>query len=186
MVRRGIVVMVTLSLVLGLAVPALAAEEWGSLRVILQGGEGAAGNSVMVYQVGEETEGGYRLTEEFRGGIVWQEDALSDRLAWWLAGMDVEPAPVHWADEQGCAVFEDLPRGLYLILQIEGSDYSFLPCLVTIPYEGSLQVTADLNTWQRSGSIPKTGQHPAPFLGAAGMVLSGIGLALCAGRRKKE
>lgn len=171
-----------------LCLPARAAEMEGSIQVILRSGETPlAGGTVSLYRVGSRAEDGYQIGDAFGGGFVRHEDALSPHLAQWLSQMDGEPGLTRILDADGSASFSHLEEGLYLLVQ-NGSVEDFfpiMPFLMILPYEGQWNVQAYPYTQQVYTECPRTGQHPAPLLGAVGMVASGFGLALCVGNRRK-
>jgi len=192
MIKRMAGVLFAAALVLVLAVPANAVED-GSIRVVLDVGDRAVTNgAVTLYRVGVPISGGYRLLEAFGGGVVREEDAFSPYLAQWLA-QSAQNGTTLLLDADGCAEFSRLDDGLYLLTQTEDMDgfYRIEPFLVSIPYEGvwnlqanpKTQPIADGEVWQ---APPATGQHPAPILGAMGLVVSGVGLFLCLGRKKRK
>ncbi len=172
-----------------LCLPARASETEGSIQVVLRSGETPlVGGTVTLFLVGERSEDGYRILDTFGGGFVRHEDALSPQLAQWLAQMEGEPGMTRILDADGSADFSRLKEGLYLLVQ-NGTveDYfPIMPFLMVLPYEGQWNVQAYPYTQQVYTECPRTGQHPAPILGALGMVLSGVGLAVCIGpiRRK--
>lgn len=189
---RKLVVWVAFGLLLPcLCLPARAASGEGSIRVIVRsGGEPVSGCAVTLFRVGIPCEEGYRIVDSFGGGMVREADALSPHLAQWLAQMEGEPGLSRILDADGCARFRGLEEGLYLLLQSGGSgDYfPIQPFLMKLPYEGQWDVDAYPFTQllYTDTENPRTGQHPAPILGAIGMVISGIGLAICAGRKRKQ
>lgn len=172
-----------------LCLSAKAAEREGSIQVIVKSGETPLmGGTVTLFRVGVPTEDGYRIVDPFGGGFVRHEDALSPQLAQWLAQMEGEPGMSRILDADGSADFSHLEAGLYLLVQ-NGTVEDFfpvMPFLMMLPYEGQWNVQAYPYTQQVYTECPRTGQHPGPFLGALGMVVSGIGLAVCIGpiRRK--
>ena len=186
MFRRMWAAVLAVMLLPGLGLRAMAAEETGSIRVTMQRGEKTVGGAVTLYRVGEPIPEGYRLTADFGGGIVREEDAQSPYLAQWLAEMAGEQGASR-SLEDGTAEFTRLERGLYLVVQTE-TEAGFLavkPFLVELPCQGQWNVHAYPKT-QQAAALPATGQSPLPILGGIGMVLSSIGLALCAGRRRKK
>lgn len=168
---------------------AKAAEREGSIQVIVKSGESPViGGTVTLFRVGVPSEDGYRIVDTFGGGFVRHEDALSPQLAQWLAQMEGEPGMSRILDADGSADFSHLEAGLYLMVQ-NGTVEDFfpiMPFLMMLPYEGQWNVQAYPYTQQVYTECPRTGQHPGPILGALGMVVSGIGLAVCIGpvRRK--
>lgn len=181
-VWAGVLAVMLLPL-LGLRV--MAAEETGSIRVTMQRGEKTVGGAVTLYRVGEPIPEGYRLSADFGGGIVREEDAQSPHLAQWLAEMAGQQG-VSRSLEDGTAEFNRLEQGLYLLVQTQtqAGYLAVKPFLIELPCEGKWNVQAYPKT--QSAEIPATGQSPLPILGGIGMVLSSIGLALCAGRGRKK
>lgn len=190
MVKRLSLALLTAALALSLGLPARAAEEGGSIRIMLDVGDLAATNgAVTLYQVGLEISDGYRILEEFGGGMVKEADARSPHLAQWLTQMTGEGGTTRLLDADGCAEFSRLPDGLYLLVQTEQMDgfYAFRPFLVTLPLEGerSVQVSPLIQPIVVD-EIPATGQHPAPILAAMVLVVSGLGLAVCLDKIRKK
>ena len=182
-----------LALLPALCLPGKAQEETGGILVTMpQVGtaEGAGGGVLTLYYVGSETEDGYRITEAFGGGLVRQEDALSVHLARLLADMTSGTEGTAWDLEAGStAEFPYLTRGLYLLVQTEAEAGASVirPFLMPVPLEGQWYIHASPEPARVLVESPKTGQHPAPILGAVGMVLSSIGLAICVrGHRKSR
>lgn len=189
MLRRMWVLLFAAMLLPYLGMQAAAAEETGSIRVTLQsGGEAAADGTVTLHRVGQRVSEGYRIVEAFGGGIVREEAALSPYLAQWLVELEGDVGIPGSLDADGSVEFPRLEEGLYLLVQTETNE-AFLtihPFLVTLPYEGQWNIQAYPKTQKVVTEPPPTGQHPAPILGAMGMVVAGVGLVLCAdGRRKK-
>lgn len=189
MIRRTVNILFAAIVLMGFAIPAKAAEE-GSIRITLDVGELAVTNgAVTLYQVGLRSPDGYRLLEEFGGGMVKETDALSPHLAKWLAQTAEGEGTSRLLDVDGCVEFSRLEDGLYLVVQTEDMDgfYRIEPFLVTLPCEGARNVQANPKTRPiMATEPPPTGQHPAPILGAMGLVISGVGLFLCLGRKKRK
>ena len=167
---------------------AAASENSGSLQVKLEVGDLAVVNGIVtLYQVGTETEEGYRITQDFGGGIVRPEDSGSEKLAQWLAETAAETGESMLLDADGNAVFSDLEEGLYMLVQTERIDgfYPIQPILLTIPQEDQWDVKIVREPVPVVTELPRTGQSPIPFLSILGMVLSGVGLMLCAPKDRK-
>lgn len=177
---------IALAAVLGL--PVQAGEAGGSIRLDLDVGDFAVTNgAVKLYQVALQGPEGYMLSDSFGGGMVKPEDALSSSLAQWLAQTAEDGGITRLLDADGCAEFSRLPDGLYLVVQSENMDgfYPFEPFLVSIPMEGEWDIQVSPLISPIVAESPATGQDMQPFLGIAGMVVSGLGLALCvAGKRR--
>ena len=182
MLRKIGAVLISLLLLTGLGRTAAAAEETGSIRITLHTVKG----EVALYHAGTPVDGGYRLTEAFGGGFIKEEDAQSPHLAQWLAETAQEGRTL-LLDADGSAEFSRLDAGLYLVKQTETAEGEepTAPFLVVLPYYGQWNIEANPKT-NAALEPPRTGQSPEPFLGAAGMFLSGSGLLACAGRRKRK
>ena len=185
MFRRMWAVVLAVMLLPLLGLRTMAAEETGSIRVTMQRGEKTVSGAVTLYRVGEPIPEGYRLAADFGGGIVRQEDAQSPYLAQWLAEMAGQQG-MSRSLEDGTAEFTRLEPGLYLLVQTETEDgyLAVKPFLVELPCQGQWNVHAYPKN--QAAELPATGQSPLPILGGIGMVLSSVGLALCAGRRRKK
>lgn len=188
MLRRMWIGLFAVMLLPCLGMQAMAAEEAGSIRVTLRLGEEVlTGGAVTLYQVGVRVSEGYRIVEEFGGGIVREEDALSPYLAQWLAGMEVEGGTTRILDADGSVEFSGLGEGLYLVAQATTeTEYYILPFLMTLPYEGQWQAQTYPEPRRIATEPPPTGQHPAPILGAMGMVFAGVGLVLCTDVKRRK
>ena len=166
-----------------------AAQNRGSIQVKLEAGDLAVTNgAVTLYQVGIRTEEGYRISEAFGGGVVRLEDADSEKLAQWLAESAGASGISMLLDADGNAVFSELEEGLYMLVQTERMDgfYPIYPILMRIPDAGNWDVRIHREPVPVITEIPKTGQSPVPFLGILGMILSSIGLAICARKERKQ
>lgn len=176
-------------LMMGLKLPAAATENTGSIRVSLDyGGAPVDRGEVAVYCVAEPLEGSYRLAENYGGGIIRQEDACSPELAQWLSERTASVGDRQPLDPEGRAVFSGLEKGLYLVVQTEAPQgwYCAAPFLVPIPLDGEWEVLAYPKLSVLLTQSPKTGQHPAPLIGAMGLVLSGTGLYFCIEKLRKK
>ena len=180
---RKVIFSLALLCVLGGLVPgAKAAENYGSIRVKLDAGDLAVTNgAVTLYQVGFPVEKGYRISENFGGGIIHRQDAHSANLAQWLAESADESGMTMLLDADGSAVFPELEEGLYILVQTERMDgfYPILPVLLSVPEDIQWNVEVYRQPVPVVTEIPMTGQSPAPFLGVLGMILSSAGLILC-------
>lgn len=189
MLRRMWMVLFAVMLLPYLGMQAAAAEETGSIRVTLQKeGEAVPGGTVTLHRVGQRVSEGYRIVEAFGGGIVREEDAMSPHLAQWLVELEGDAGITEAVDSDGSVEFSRLEEGLYLLVQTETDEdfQAIRPFLVTLPYEGQWNIQAYPKTQKIVTESPPTGQHPAPILGAMGMVVAGVGLVLCAdGKRRK-
>ncbi len=168
-----------------LAMPVSAAEQ-GSVSVCLNVGDLAVYNGAFsVYRVGVKVSDGYRITEDFGGGFVRQQNALSPHLAQWLSENSGAPERTLLLDADGNAVFSHLGEGLYLVAQTEATDgfYPIQPFLLEMPSGSRWEYPVNLEPLPRIAPSPETGEDGQLYLGLLGMGLSAAGLALC---RKKN
>lgn len=186
---RKVLVSLALLCVLGGVVPsAKAAQTYGSIRVKLDAQDLAVINgAVTLYQVGFWVEDGYRIAENFGGGIVRKADVGSENLAQWLAESADESGMTMLLDADGNAVFSELEEGLYILVQTERIDgfYPIRPVLLTVPEGEQWNLEVNRQPVPVVTEIPKTGQSPTPFLGVLGMILSSTGLILCSKKGRK-
>lgn len=185
--RKGMIAVFAAVLLLGIGPKARAAEDTGSIRVDILIEELAVTNGALtLYRVGYPVQEGYRIGESFGGGIVQLADAESPHLAQWLAQMAGEGGQTRLLDADGDAVFSDLEDGLYLVIQTENMDgfYPIGPQLVAVPREGVWDVETELIPLPIVVGNPRTGDGPWVLLGMLGMMGSGLGLAVCARKRK--
>lgn len=189
MIRRMVCVFCAAVLLMGTCIQAAAASETGTIRVALRtwGGTVSSG-AVTLYKAGESVPGGYRLCDCFGGGFLAEEDAMSGALARYLAEEAGQEGTTRLLDADGCTEFTGLEEGLYLLVQSEETEgyYAMTPFLVALPYEGEWIVEAAPKMRRLPEEQPQTGQHPAPILAAMGLVLSGVGLVLCADRKHRK
>ena len=190
MVKRLIFALLSTALTLSLGMPVHASEATGSIRITLDTFDQAVTNgTVTLYRVGQENDNGYRILEEFGGGLVRKDDANSPYLAQWLTQMTGDNGTTRLLDADGSAEFSKLPDGLYLLIQTEPMDgfYSFRPFLVTLPMDDSCSIqVSPLIQPIPSDEPPPTGQHPAPIFAAMALVVSGLGLAFCLDKLRKK
>lgn len=175
------------ALVVGLGMPCRCfAAQTGSMRVSLGRKEPTTeAGSVTIYLVGTPISGGYRLGDAFGGGAVALEDVYSVALASWLAEQADSGGTELRLDDRGYADFTGLTEGLYLLVQekpIPGY-YPMAPFLVELPYEGEWDILASPKEQRLEDSSPKTGQSPLPLFACAGLMLSGLGIAILVRRR---
>ncbi len=172
-------------LVMSLAVPARAMQT-GTIEVSIESGlTDVTARRLVLYRVGEKAAEGYRITEEYGGGLVLDKDAMSPHLARMLSETDGFSGRFQVVDGDNTACFSTVEPGLYMLKE-EGDDPIILPCMTAVPQGDNWQVSAYPSVKYYATENPSTGQHPGPFLGAAGMVASSIGLAVCAGIRRKK
>lgn len=185
--RRGWIAAIILALGF-VGIPAKAAQT-GQVRVALDFADGEVRNgAVTLYYVGQKKEVYYLLNREFGGGLVKLEDAQSPALAMWLSESAETEGTPRILDADGTAWFSGLQEGLYLLVQsepIEGVD-PFAPMLLPIPFNGSEELAVYPQYRLIVTQIPHTGDHPAPVLGAMGMVLTSLALVICFDKRHRK
>lgn len=185
--KKGICLVVGLLCLVLCSVPVSASEMAGSIVLHLNVGDLPVTNgSFTLYRVGTKSSDGYHIREDFGGGFVREEDALSPHLAQWMERSAGEGGQTMLLDVDGDAVFSDLTEGLYLLMQTELTDgfYPIQSFLLTIPADGRRNVTVNLEPLPRVMASPATGQDPAPYLGLVGMGISLLGLMVCGGGLK--
>lgn len=189
MTRRMVCLLAAAVVLVGFSVPAKAAEQTGEIRVSLNYSQlPVSRGTVVLHYVAEPAQGGYRLTEALGGGIVRKEDAHSPDLAQWLEARTGEEGTAQFLDADGNAVFSELEEGLYLLTQTEAPEGCACaePFLIPLPLDGQWEIQAYPKTTALLTESPRTGQHPAPLIGAMGLVLSGTGLYFCLEKLRKK
>lgn len=189
MKRRWLCAVFAAAMLFGLGIQSSAAEQTGSIRIVLaSAGDALAEGTLTLYRAGEPTSDGYRLDDAMGGGIVKEEDADSPALAQWLAEQTGKGGISCDLGTDGSAEFTDLEQGLYLLVQTEAARgyYPIAPFLVKLPYEGLWHVQANPKVEILLESSPLTGQEPTPILAAVMLAVSGAGLMLCAARKRKK
>lgn len=187
--RQLMCVMLTAVVMVGLAPHARAAQRTGTIRVTLDYGDDQVHDGeVTLYHVGQAGSGEYRLTETFGGGLIKEEDAMSPVLAKWLAETAEGEGEPRLLDADGAADFVNLEEGLYLLVQSEKTAgyVPIDPVLIPIPLEGKWNIQAWPKVIDERLLSPRTGQHPAPIIGAMGLVLSGLALVLCVDKIRRK
>lgn len=185
MKHNRLVALLALVLVLGMPVRCLAAET-GSMRVALgQEGQVTQGGSVTIYRVGTPISGGYRLSEDFGGGVVAWEDVYSVSLAAWLAELAEFGGTELLLDADGYADFTGLSQGLYLLVQEQATPgyYPMAPFVVELPYEGQWDIQANPKQEPLPEVNPRTGQSLLPVLACLTLPFSGLGVAVLVRKR---
>ena len=187
MVRRGLYLLSAMTMVWWMVLPA-AADSGGRIHLCFDYGETVTEGTVILCRVAEPLEENYRLADWLGGGVIRQEDANAPELAQWLAERAGESGEMRFLDADGCAEYQDLDGGLYLLIQTEapGKFECCNPFLIPMPLNGSWEVHAQPKTAQVLTESPRTAQRPAPLFGAMGLVLSGSGLCVCLEKLRKK
>lgn len=187
--KKGIYLIVGLLCLLMCSVPVSASEAVGSIALHMNVGDLPVTNGgFTLYRVGTKSSDGYHIRENFGGGFVREEDALSPHLAQWMERSAGEGGQTMLLDVDGDAVFADLEEGLYLLMQTELLDgfYPIQSFLLTIPSDNRWNLNVQLEPLPRVMASPATGQDPAPYIGLIGMAVSALGLIYCSGGLKRR
>lgn len=187
--RRIVCLLFAVGILMMGAIPAYAAEE-GKIQVSPQrGGMLVSGGEVTLYRVGEAVEGGYRLSAGVADWIVEESEVYNPEVAQWIARSTTAEGTTKPLGECGSVTFTGLGAGVYLIVQSKAAPgyAAFSPYLVVLPLAGAEWEAA---TYPKVDKIPeetpKTADPMTVLTGAAGMVSSGLGLAVCGGWRRKR
>lgn len=174
-------ILLTVVMVTGMAATARAAEDTGTVSIVLSCPETVKQGAVTFWKAAEAADGGYRLTEDYGGGIVKKEDVSSEELARWMAKQSGEGGITKLLDADGRAEVTDLSPGLYLVCQTEEVKgyYAMEPFLVEVDGTNR-QYTFPLSYQE----CPQTGQPSAPILWAMLLVASGLGLLAVTEKRE--
>lgn len=145
-----------IALLLGLSVCVSADSNPGSVIVSMRyGTTPVPGGTVVIYRVGDATVSNGQVTliptGDFSDCEGTDADLYSQELAYALTTHVYEnfltPDGTQTPDSQGVARFDDLPEGIYLIVQTEAADgyYEISPVLVAVPTysDGNYNVLVD-------------------------------------------
>lgn len=189
MIKKVMCVLLAGILLSAMGIQGSAAEVEGSIWVSMNVDDLAVTNGTMsLYRVGVKAGDGYRIREEFGGGMVREEDAQSPHLAQWLAQMDNGEGMERMLDVDGNVVFTQLEEGLYLLVQSERMDgfYPIHPILMTVPCQEQWNVQIHMDPLPIVVESPRTGESPMLLVGIIGMFFSGLGLLFCAAARRRK
>ena len=191
----------------------------GSIRITMTyHGEAVPGGSLTLFKVADvaATEARFEYTEDFSSCTKeltdLQDPALAAELAQIAAERELEGA-VQPIDENGCAKFEELSIGLYLLVQAEAAEgfNQVNPFLVSLPgrqddayiydVDASPKVALEPAPTQppepteptappptEPPDLPQTGQlsWPVPVLAIGGLIMICVGWLLREDERKKK
>lgn len=196
-----------------LGMPAKAVDsDVGSIRIRVEyKNEKITGGELIAVRVGyvdADRQVFRKVTNHDEIKNIGRSDAVTQMQNFYSANKHIYPFLTYKAEvKDGATVFSGIPRGLYLIYQeTPAPGYEALTAfLVTVPYEGKLDVTVFSKsslerepepeaTTPSSGSgtgsggnkLPQTGQltWPIPWMALTGMLLFFLGWWLCFGKRK--
>lgn len=166
--------------------PMVRAEETrGEIACWLQfGEEPVRDGGLELIRAGDPVPEGFRLGEEFGGGIIAGEDIPSAAFAQWMsqkAGPGLEQEP----DRLGRVRFRDLEPGIYLIRQgRESRDYCDIePYLACVSPE--LSTVDTYPAVLPKSTIPRTAEAPEIYAATLGIALTLTGLFICLDREKR-
>lgn len=184
MLRRCICLMwaVVVASVMGMEVRA--GEQTGSARIVPTWcGQTVEGGIVSLRRVGRKTAEGYELTDGLANWCTKEELQEEEWIPWLISNTRAERI-LKQAENTG-AFFEGLEAGIYLVEQTESPEAfrPFEPFLVSIPEDGWDIVRNPAMIY--NGESPKTGDHPAPIIGAMGIGLSVAVLMVLVDERKR-
>lgn len=171
--------LIIMLLIAGLSVPAFAQSinplHPASLTVRIietESKKGIPGGKVEIYQIAEivydSEEFVYELTKAFNasefkvnaisGFSAAQNAEQAKSLAEFARANSISPVATAVPDENGAAVFADIPLGLYLVVQAEAaSEYDTIDAfLITVPQVDGEDYIYDVD------AAPKAGTAPAP------------------------
>ena len=174
MLKRWICILWAVIVVLTGAGKAEAAQKRGTIRIVPQWcGLPVTGGTVSLRHVGKITDEEYYLTDGLADWSVSEEELNSENWIRWIMQKDAGKRFVMRIEGEDGAVFSDLEQGVYLVEQLNsGPEYQpFTPFFLTIP-EGESWDVCRAPKVASNGESPKTGDHPAPIIGAMGIGLS--------------
>jgi len=171
------------------AMPAVAAEEQGEIRITQhREGKPIPGGNVTLCYVGTATEEGYLIMGYENDWIILADEVFFPETALWVQKHAKADGITKAVEKTGTVTFTDLEEGLYLVTQSEAvSGYApFSPFLVELPIGGAVwlaEITPMLEPL--SSENPQTGDHPAPIIAAMALVLSVFALLMLSDKRKE-
>ena len=187
MLKKCICLLWAVCMVAGAGGVAKADTRTGSVQVVPEWcGQEVIGGTVVIKRVGEKTEDGYILTDGLANWTIEETELVSDNWVQWLCQMETGREVACTVKEETGAVFTQLLEGVYLVRQLD-PDWqlpSFKPFFLTIP-EGENWDVYRAPKAIYHGESPKTGDHPAPIIGAMGIGLSVAVLMVLVDGRKK-
>lgn len=187
MLRKCICLLWAICVVMGTGSRARAEERVGSIQILPEWcGTPVVGGTVSVSRVGERWENGFVLTDGLANWQVEESDFLSNDWLMWLAQKNTGNETVKTVEDETGAVFTDLEEGLYLVKQVR-TDWqfsSFNPFFLIIPDGENWDIYRAPKVISQ-GESPRTGDHPAPIIGAMGIGLTvAVMMVLMDGRKK--
>ena len=171
MLRKWICMLGAIILAAGASGQVKAAEQMGTVCIQpVWCGRAVAGGMVSVCPVGQKSEEGILLSDTLAQWQVQEPDLADTAWASWLAQKELGEKKIRRVEETG-AYFEGLPAGIYLVQQEDTGEFVFEPFFLAVPEGVNWDVYRAPELISR-GESPRTGDRPAPLVGAMGIGLS--------------
>lgn len=170
-----------------LILPAEASGQQGTVRITpVWCGQAVSGGLVSVSRIGEKSPEGIVLTDGLADWVQKEEELFGADNIGWLAQTFGTETLVCAIEEETGACFQNLEKGIYLVRQTEASPgyFPFQPFLLTLPDKGSWMVCREPEVVY-DGESPRTGDRPAPIIGAMGVGLSVAVLMVLVDEKRK-
>lgn len=175
-------------LVAAMIMPAGAASN-GEIRIApLCGAEVVSGGTVTICRVGTASDGEYLINGKTGTWIIAADELFFPETVTWIRKHAKGEEKTQESEESGVFCFQNLDAGLYLVTQKKAaSDHlPFQPFLVELPVGGeSWEADVYPEIQQIPSENPKTADHPAPIIGAMGLVFSVSTLLVLSDIRRK-
>lgn len=172
-------------MLLSLGLTAAGAERRGTVTVIPEcAGAPVSGGTAELRKVGSAAAEGFRLTDGLANWTVKEEEGNSRSVLNWLAANTARGSIAEIA-ETG-AVFAGVEEGIYLVMQPEPPEgcNAFPSFLVQMP-EGENWNAVVRPKLTRYGDNPRTGDHPAPIIGAMGLGFCAVAVMVLVEEKRK-
>lgn len=187
MLRKCICLLWAVCVVMGTAGQARAGEQTGTIRIRPEwDGVPIAGGTISVSWVGTRMENGCLLTDGLANWKVGEEEFEAGDWISWLAQKNTGTQILCSIEKETGAVFTELPAGIYLVKQqsAQWQYEAFEPFYLTVP-EGDNWDVYRAPEVVCGAESPRTGDHPAPIIGAMGIGLSVAFLMVLADKHEK-
>ena len=216
-IKKLCVITMLIVVLLGMSVPVFAAgnidlTQPGSVTITMRyNGDPVPGGELTLHHIADliwdVDAHALEFTETFENcGISLGDissDTAADNFAKYIESRDI-PGMVKEVDSNGSVVYDQLPLGLFLVVQNKAArGYSEIkPFLIKIPENGQNGVSYDVDATPKVSveyepekptdpddpDIPQTGQlqWPVPVLAVSGLLIFSLGWFLCFVKRKSE
>ena len=180
--------LIAVGLMVGLGIPAEAAQS-GQIRIQPHYAENTiSGGTVTISHVGTASEEGYKITGKTGNWIIAADELFLPETVTWVRKHARGEQTTQKAESSGIFSFQDLDAGVYLVTQSQAqTGYApFSPFLIELPVGGEVWEAEALPEVETIPSEnPKTGDHPAPIIAAMAFVLSVSVLLVLSDQRSK-